>query len=195
MIFVLLERMILKKMNYRYSESEIEQIVESVTILVDSREQKNQHVLSFFDNFKHKSGNIGISYRTRKMDSGDYTFMIPANPKLGFLKDLYFDQKFIVERKQHLNELSGNLTANRQRFQNEFSRSKAEQFHLVIEEGSYDHIFEGRYISKIKPSAYLASLLSFSVKYNIHTHFVSQNNSGEFIYQLVRQYIKNTFSS
>ena len=132
-------------MKYRYTDRELESIIESIVVLTDTREQKNQHILDWLDKFEHKSGAVGIKHRAKKLTSGDYSFYIPRQDSLGIMGDIYFDNQFIIERKKDLDELSGNLTTNRERFANEFSRHPAKRFHLIVEGGSYNDIYEHRY--------------------------------------------------
>ena len=42
---------------YKYTDKEIDQLVRSIVILTDTREQKNQHILDWFDKKKipHKT--------------------------------------------------------------------------------------------------------------------------------------------
>lgn len=58
-------------------------------IICDSREQKNAHILRYFE--RH-----GIEYQVRKMDTADY--MIEGQPNI------------VIDRKQNLDEICANLT-------------------------------------------------------------------------------------
>lgn len=58
-------------------------------IICDSREQKNVHILRYFE--RH-----GIEYRVQKMDTADY--MIEGQPNI------------VIDRKQNLDEICANLT-------------------------------------------------------------------------------------
>lgn len=186
-------------MIYRYSDRELEKIIESIVVLRDTREQKNQHILDWMDKFEHKSGAVGIKHRAKKLDSGDYSMYIPKQPDFGIDGDLYFDRQFIVERKKDLDELSGNLTANRDRFANEFSRHPAKRFHLIVEKGSYTDIFMHKYgfhneRGGIRPNSYIASLLAFQVRYNICVHFCDKKYSPELLWGLIRQFTLDWFN-
>ena len=76
-----------------------------LTVLVDSREQKNSHILTVLDGAK-------IPYEIRALKFGDYSF------RYG---DIDFSLSCIIERKANLNELWGNITTDRQRFEKEIS--------------------------------------------------------------------------
>ena len=90
----------------------MEELISSMTILVDTREQKNNHITDYFDRKK-------INYKRKALNYGDYSFMIPANEKLSIPRDLYFNNSCVIERKGSLEEISGNLTNGRDRFEKE----------------------------------------------------------------------------
>ena len=185
-------------MKYRYTDRELESIVESIVVLSDSREQKNQHILDWLDKFEHKSGEVGVKHRAKKLTSGDYSFYIPRQDSLGIMGDIYFDNRFIIERKKDLDELSGNLTTNRERFANEFERHPSKRFHLIIEGGSYNDIYEHRYgfhnsRGGIRPNVYMANLLAFQSRYNINAYFVSKKHSPELLWGLIRNHALRYF--
>lgn len=80
-------------------------------ILCDTREQKNAHVLAYFD--RH-----GIPYSVQTIHTGDY-----------------MDSKKMdvtVDRKRNLEELSGNLCTKNNRFWREVRRSKEEGLKMVV---------------------------------------------------------------
>lgn len=54
---------------YRFSIEELKKLTKSLVILVDSREKKNDHILSYFTK-------QGIAYQETKLDYGDYSFSI-----------------------------------------------------------------------------------------------------------------------
>lgn len=64
-------------------------------IICDSREQKNAHILRYFE--RH-----GIEYQVRKMDTADY--MVEGQPNI------------VVDRKQNLDEICANLTYKGKKF-------------------------------------------------------------------------------
>jgi ERCC4-type nuclease len=183
---------------YRYTDRELESIVESIVVLTDTREQKNQHILDWLDKFEHKSGAVGIKHRAKKLTSGDYSFYIPRQDSLGIMGDIYFDNQFIIERKKDLDELSGNLTTNRERFANEFTRHPAKRFHLIVEGGSYNDIYDFKYgfhnqRGGIRPNVYMANLLAFQSRYNINAYFVSKKHSPELLWGLIRNHALRYF--
>ena len=60
--------MILRRENkildkYKFTDKEMEELISSMTILVDTREQKNNHITDYFDRKK-------INYKRKAVESG-----------------------------------------------------------------------------------------------------------------------------
>lgn len=49
---------------YQYTDKEIKDLLSTLTVLVDTREQMNQHVIQYFDSKK-------IPYKVKKNDTAD----------------------------------------------------------------------------------------------------------------------------
>ena len=161
---------------YHYTDYALKEILDSFHILVDTREQENKHIIDSFDKF-------GIAYKVRKLDYGDYSCFLPANPGLGIVRDIYFTSQVAIERKGSLEELSGNLTKNRQQFENELLRASGAGCRLVlmIEQGSWEDIAAGKYNTQFKPKAFMASLLSYQVRYGLQINFVTKALAADLI--------------
>lgn len=138
-----------------FTKSEQDELLKSITILVDTREHdgKNEHILSYFDSKK-------IPWIKHKLDYGDYSFMVPSNEKLKIPKDLYFTGEIMVERKGSLEEISGNLTNDRDRLKKELALSPNHKV-MIIENGDYGDIITGNYSTKYEPRSFYASIHSF----------------------------------
>jgi len=169
--------------NYHYTDTEQKQLLKSLVILVDTRENVNEHVTSYFNS-------KDITFKPHKLDSGDYSVMLPANPDLGIVRDLYFDRQIIIERKADLNELSGNLTQCRERFEREFERVPNCRKYLLIEGGCYSDIFTNNYSTGLSSVAFAASIMAFQARYGLNVSFVSKEHSGKFIHALLYYYIR-----
>ena len=78
--------------------------LKNVTVLVDTREKKNSHILKQFDSLR-------IQYEDRALDFGDYSFMMQGRD---------FSLSCVIERKGSINELYGNFTSDRDRIEKEF---------------------------------------------------------------------------
>ena len=57
---------------YRYTEKELKTLLDNIVILVDTREQVNDHIISYFNAKKKK-------YKVEKLDQGDYSCYIESN--------------------------------------------------------------------------------------------------------------------
>lgn len=169
---------------YKYTEKEQNQILKSITILVDTREKNNQHILKYFNEKK-------IPYIERALSQGDYSFMLPKNESLSIFRDIYYDKEIVIERKANLDELSGNLSQQRDRFEKELSLYKGHMT-LLIENANYKDICSGNYNTEYNPKSYLGSLHSFSHRYNLPIMFMPDNNySGIYILSTFYYYLRN----
>lgn len=156
-----------------FTDKEIANILDDIVILVDTREQKNQHILDYLDqnNIKHKK---------EKLYSGDYSFYLPNYPQLNM------DRSVLIEKKNSLDEISGNFTSKREQFTNEFSRTHGEHLHLVIENASFKKINNGSWRSKMSPQSMWASLLTFSIRFNLKVWFTGIDESPKLVYNIIR---------
>jgi len=151
-------------------------LLKTAIVLVDTREQENQHILDYLDKIK-------VAYQVQKLEYGDYTLLIPTNKEQGIECDMILD--FAVERKGSLNELSGNFTNDRTRIEEEFWRGK-DNLALVVEDGSLDKILAHEYRTQYNEKSFVATLLTFWHRYNVPPIFVSKENSGKIIYAILK---------
>jgi ERCC4-type nuclease len=68
--------------HYSYSDTEINKILKTLTIVIDTRENVNGHILNYL---RQKD----VPVKIQKLDTGDYGCMIPKNDELG-IKRRYF---------------------------------------------------------------------------------------------------------
>lgn len=148
-------------------------VLSDMVIIVDTREQKNRHILDYFDS-------KDIKYKEEKLLSADYTVDFPN------FKELGLDRLILIERKNSLNEIAGNFTKNRVRFVEEFERINGQNIHLLIEGSTWGRVIRGTYRSKLPPQSMLASLMTWHVRYNCPIWFCQQNESGMLIYNLIK---------
>lgn len=90
-----------------------------VTILHDTREQENIHIISELDR-------LSVAHQSRKLDYGDYSFAIDGRD---------FSLSCVVERKANADELYHNIMKDRQRIENELEAGckLSNQFTLLLE--------------------------------------------------------------
>lgn len=162
-------------MRFHFTDKEIKQLLASMVVLVDTREQENSHLLSYFDQ-------KGVPYVKKSLLYGDYSAFLPKNEELGVYRDIFFDNSVIVERKGSLDELAGNLTVGRTRFESELLRAKGANIALMVENATYADVVMGRYRSEYKPKSFVATLATFSARYGLDVNFVDKELAGNWIY-------------
>lgn len=172
-----------------YTDTEERQLLKTIKLISDTREQKNSHILKPLEE-------KGITVVRRALSHGDYSAILPANEPLGITHDIFFDNAIAIERKASLEELSNNLTRGRAQFENELIRfhSKGTKAFLLIENATTQDIIAHNYKTNYKPKSFMASILSFQQSYNLNIVFLPEEHSGIYIYNLlyyhVRDYIK-----
>ena len=87
----------------RLSADEKKDFMKKVTILIDTREQVNDHITQVLSQ-------LGVMFATKKLDYGDYSFTAEG-------KD--FSHSCVIERKAKIDELYGNVTGDRERIEKE----------------------------------------------------------------------------
>lgn len=158
-------------------------VLKDMTIIVDTREKSNKHILEYLKE-NH------VPYIEEKLDSGDYSFVLPNYPELNM------DKKILIERKGSLDEVAGNFTTGRKRFINEFERLHNDQkIHLVLERFTWRKLFNGTYRSKFHPNSYKASLFTWNIRYNCPIWTCERKESPEIIYKIMyyelKEYLNN----
>jgi len=160
---------------YKYDIESIKKLTKQMVILVDSREKKSSHILDYFRK-------QNLSYQVTKLEYGDYSFMIPASAAGG---DIYFHRDCVIERKASLEELSGNLAQERERFEKEFLKAGNDgcKVYLMIEApGGYSDIIGHKYRTEFTPAAFMASLKTWESRFGCNVQFIDSQYSGYYIY-------------
>jgi ERCC4-type nuclease len=169
---------------YKYTDKEKELLLESMVILIDTREKKIDHITNSFDK-------AGIKYKVKALKYGDYSFILTKNLDLGIPRDISFEGKVVIERKASLEELSTNLTKGRDRIEKEFALSPYEKV-LLVENANYSDIVDGNYRGDYNKKSFLASIHTFWFKYHIPIFFMPDNKySPLFIKKYFEYYLKN----
>lgn len=151
-----------------YTEAELKSKLAELRVIVDRREKVNDHIT---EAFKKR----GVAVIDRNLDVGDYSCQ---------LGDKTFEHDFVIERKANLDEICGNLTADRDRFEREFLRAKAHgdtKIFLLIEDSTWEDIFANNYHSKLPPKSLVASLLAWQVRFNVTIIMCKKATSAKII--------------
>jgi len=168
---------------YKFSDKDIKELIKNIVVLVDSREKKNSHITDYL--IKQ-----GIAYQTTALNYGDYSFMIPAKAAG---EDIYFHRDIVIERKASLEELSGNLAQERERFEKEFLRAGNDgaKLYLMVEDvGGYSSIISHKYNTQFTPAAYMASLKAWETRFNCNVQFIDSQYSGYYIMATFQYYAR-----
>lgn len=144
-------------MKKKYTDSEIKAILKTLEVIVDTREKGNSHIIGYLESKK-------VPVESRALDTGDYSAAVTVDGV-----KLSIEDEVCIEKKNSIDEIAGNFTAERERFEREFLRAKAKgvKMFLFIENASYEKIMAHKYTSKTSPSALIASLLSWQARFNI----------------------------
>lgn len=142
-------------------------------IIVDTREKGHKKILEYFDK-------VGQDYIISKLDAGDYM--------------IYKDYSTIIDKKDGLLELSGNLcrTSEHERIKREIQRAKGlgcNNFIFLIQDSKIKSIEDIKNWSsphtKVKGTTLLKIMGTMSKKYNVRFIIVPKKNMGKKIIELL----------
>lgn len=152
-----------------------------MTLLVDTREQPTQ-------NLKRRIATSGLPAERKKLNAGDYSCkcILPDGAELDF------SNKVAIERKMSIEELCMCLGAQRKRFANEFERAleAGTKIYLIVEGGSWEKIYAGKYKSKMTPQALVASIDAFRSRYGMQLDFCKAETTGRLIKDILYRELK-----
>ncbi len=168
---------------YKYTDKEIKTLMRDLVVLVDTREKQNSHILDYFTK-NH------IAYERTALNYGDYSFYIPA---AAAGENIYFHRDIVIERKATLEELSGNLAQERERFEKEFLKAGNDgaKIYLMVEEsGGYSAIIGHNYRTQLAPAAYMASLKAWEARFHCNVQFIDKKYSGYYLMATFQYYAR-----
>ena len=165
---------------------DLEKTLSTMVLVVDSREKPTAEAKKRWESF-------GVPYRIQTLKSGDYTseFILP-NGEIFSLENYA-----LIERKLGLSEICGNFCQNRARFIREFERIKeaGAKVYIVIENGSWENVYNGKYRSQMHPNALIANLTAWMARYNAHIIFCKAETfpklCREILYREAKEILKN----
>ena len=178
-----------ERVKYRFTETEVKKLLKNLVIVIDTREQKNQWITKYLDKKK-------IRYKVQKVDEGDYGCYIESNDDtkpLGVLRNWYFTDNVVVERKNSVDELVGSIK-DRDRFEDEFNRAIAKGikiFMIVEDANGYENIINGNYRSQYLPQSFNASLETFISRYKLDVNFIDKKYTAYKIYNIMKYHVRD----
>lgn len=168
-------------------QEEKKNILASMVILVDRREQPTERAQRRYKSFR-------APYRKATLSYGDYSYnaQLPDGKWL-FDEDTTISPYVAIERKMNLDELASCFTHTRDRFEREFKRAKEQNARIIllVENASWENLMNGKYSSKFNQNAFFASLCSWIVRYDIQLVFCKEETSGRIIQELLYRDLKN----
>lgn len=155
---------------------ELHRAVKGIEICVDTREHDNAALKWRLEQMKCPT------YRAA-LNVGDYAARFPL-PGGGWY-DLA--DRCVVERKQSIDEISGNLGRNRERFIREFDRAKEKgtRIYLLIENSSFGQIYRHEYGSRMNEESIIGSLLALLARYDCRLIMCDAAKSGQLIKKIL----------
>lgn len=156
--------------------SEIDDVMRTFTIWVDTREQPTERA-------KIRYRQFGCPYKRQKLDFGDYSAVL----YLPDGKELSLADKRVVERKLGYTELCACFTHERDRFTREFERAKeaGAKTYLLLENSSWEMAYAGKYRSKMHPQSLIASMLAWLARYDCQIIMCKAETSGKLIHDIL----------
>lgn len=161
-------------------------VLESMEILVDTREQPTKRAKQRYERF-------GCSWSRATLSYGDYAYNATL-PDGSMLYDTTatVEPLCVVERKMDLDELEQCFTRGRERFQREFERATAAgaRIYLIVENANWENLINGKYKTKFHPAAFTASITAYMVRYNLNVIFCKEETSGRIIREILYRDLK-----
>lgn len=164
---------------------EIESCIESMKIYVDSREQPTNEAMKRYQSF-------GCEWERKHLDYGDYTFSFSLPDGRLVYPDEPIKGAAVIERKMSLEELSGNLCQEYERFRREFERAKENgaKVYLLVQDATWEKIINHRYQTRFNEKAYLHRLLGLCARYGAIPIFTQKELSGRMIREILEKELR-----
>lgn len=161
-------------------------VLSSFRILVDSREQDTSRARRRYQSF-------GVPYERTTLSYGDYCWQASMPDGTA----IYDQQQTIqpvcaIERKMNLDELAQCFTKSRDRFQREFERAADHgcRITMIVENASWENLYNGRYRSRFNPNAFVASVHAWAIRYGMNLIFCKEETSGKIIKDILYRDLK-----
>ena len=164
---------------------EVTEVLNTFQILVDNREQATPKAVERYKSF-------GVPYKRATLNYGDYCGIITLNDSEIYDTAHSVKASCVIERKMSLDELAMCFTRGRDCFRREMERaaSNGSTVYLLVENATYEGIIKHRYRSRFSPSAFLASLTAWTVRYNLRPIFCKADTSGQLIKEILYRDMK-----
>ena len=100
--------------------------------------------------------------------------------------------RYLLERKNGIDELISCMTSGRERFERELERMQAFESAIVLVESAYDELATGQYRSRMNRDSALATLVAWQQRYQIPFQFCGSRTEAErFAQSYFHQQLRN----
>ena len=150
---------------------EVEAILKTMVLAVDTREQPTERL-------DRRLKMADLPYKRMKLSAGDYSCLFTMNDE-----ECDFSTHVAIERKMSLDELAMCFAQERGRFEREFERAFKDgtRIYLIVENATWEKLYNHQYRSKLPPKALLASINAFRARYGMQIDFCKEETSGKLI--------------
>lgn len=168
---------------------DISRSLASMLIVCDTREKDTE-------NARRRYSDFGCQYDKAKLDYGDYCFNFQYPDGKWLHNQTCEDEEIFplvfIERKMNLDELCLCFGKERSRFEREMERAKIHKSrgYLLVENMTWENALNGKYKSQLNPKALIASMLAWSIRYNLHIIPCKSETSGKLIYEILYRELK-----
>ena len=142
------------------------------SIIADTREQ-DLHIVMELER-------RGIKCERRKLNYGDYSFEAGGRS---------YECECVIERKGSIDELIGNMTKDKARFEREFIRARGAEVVLLVE-ASPEQIDARQYRSAMKPADVKRRLATWCHTFQLRLVWSAKDKSCDTILQIFRDHLK-----
>ena len=164
---------------------DVDGIMKTFSVIVDTREQDTPRARVRYQGF-------GVPFEKATLRFGDYCGQVTLPEGKLYDTSATVQADCVVERKMSLDELAMCFTRERSRFKREFERAhdNGSRIYLLVENASWEAILEHRYRSRFRPEAFIASLLAWTVRYEMVPVFCRADTSGRVIREILYREMK-----
>lgn len=155
---------------------EVKNALESMVCLVDTREQDTPCL-------RARLREMGCPWERKKLEFGDYS--VKCN-------SMDLSTSIAIERKMNLDELCNCYCRERKRFEREFERARqaGAKVYLLVEDGSWEDAYSGKYRSRMSPESLVASIQAWLARYNCQVIFCQPKTTGRLIHDILYRELK-----
>lgn len=175
-------------MIFKFTDTEIKKALKEMVILVDTREKKNEDIISWFEK-------KNIKYKIQKIHHGDYSAYIPGGTLRGIDNDIYFDRDIVIEKKQSIDEIAGNFSKEDvPRFKSEFAHLQANKtkVFIFVQNPTFDNdLRNGLFRSGYDPTRLYQRIKGLEAEYNTIVRPVSKEYIASEIYNTLYYQVRH----